>query len=380
MAEINKLSQRLLSEGYTEDQTPPGCKPWNQFYGGWTYNYQDRLHTVFETPCGLLVNRTEMGHSGSMSYMGVDWTEENDNATIICPYYDRCSACELNHPALESSANAGCHYESLHFCAVHETDKPYSYDTSVQRIKDLADQEQERLWQAFSTQHKGRVCKHQCRYNRHTKKWSAGYWPEQCISTGCYFCNVLQTEIDRTKKGNIFFDEKRTRRIAGEGLFDDHAQITITKGKKLFDHPIPLVICEAIVKYGLRDVKSRLSLNRQSETFNNPDLQIEFLNFRAEKKVGRDLLQDLDDVANGIAVVHEADQVKQNAEAKRQRRKEAAERKIAAAEKKILQNGLYAFTGYQRERIERLLGVDRCYELDEKHQAAQQPVQISMFD
>lgn len=125
--EINKLSQRLLSEGYTEDQTPPGCRPWDRFYGGWTYTYRDRLNTVFETPCGLLLNRTEMGHSGTMWYMGINWTEENDNATIICPYYDRNTRCELNHPVLESVAGAGCHYESLHFCAVHETDRPYCY-------------------------------------------------------------------------------------------------------------------------------------------------------------------------------------------------------------------------------------------------------------
>ena len=134
------------------------------------------------------------------------------------------------------------------------------------------------------------------------------------------------------------------------------------------------------MKYGLRDVKDRLRLNHHSELYFNPNLKIEYINFRAEKKVGRDLLQDLDDVANGIAVVHEADQVKQNAEAKRQRRKVATERKVAAAEKKIVQNGLASLTGYQRERMERLLGVDRCYELDQQHQTAKQPVQISLFD
>lgn len=378
--EINKLSQRLLSEGYTEDQTPPGCNPWNRYYGGWTYKYRDRLNTVFETPCGLLLKRTEMGHSGSMGYMGINWTEENDNATIICPYYDRTAACEQNHPVLESVAGAGCHYENLHFCAVHETDKLYSYDNSIQRIRDLADQEQERLWQEFCSKHKGRICKHQCSYNRKTKEWSAHYCPEMCISNGCSYCVVLQTEIDRSKKGNVFYDEKSTWQITGEGLFEDYEKVTVVKGKRLLDKNIPLRICEAIVKYGLRDVKDRLRLNHHSELYFNPNLKIEYINFRAEKKVGRDLLQDLDDVANGIAVVHEADMVKQNAEAKRQRRKVATERKVAAAEKKIVQNGLASLTGYQRERMERLLGADRCYELDQQHQAAKQPVQISLFD
>ncbi len=109
-------------------------------------------------------------------------------------------------------------------------------------------------------------------------------------------------------------------------------------------------------------------------------MKIEFINFRAEKKVGRDLLQDLNDVANGIAVVHEADQVKQSAEAKRQRKKAAADRKVAAAEKKIVQNGLGVLTGYQRERMERILGYDRCMELDEQYRTSKIPVQISLFD
>lgn len=379
--EINKLTQRLLNEGYTEDQTPPGCNPWNRFYGGWTYNYRNRLNTVFETPCGLLVKRTEIGHSGAMGYMGIDWTEENDNVTILCPHYSRNGTCELNHPLLEDpQATAGCHYENLHFCAVHETDKPYSYDTSVQRIRDLADQEQERLWQEFSKQKKGRVCKPHCRYNRSTKKWSAGYYPERCTDYGCYYCVILQTEIDRSKKGNVFYDEKVTRKIAAEGMFQEYDQVTVTKGKRLLTRTVPLQICEAIAKYSVHNIRRRLLLNWHSELYFNPGLKVEFINFRAEKKLGRDLLQDLDDVANGITVVHEADQVKKKAEDKRQRRKAAAVRKIAAAEKKIVQNGLDTLTGYQRERIETLLGVDRCYELDGKYRAAKTTTQISLFD
>lgn len=378
--EINKLSLRLLDEGWTEDQVPPGCNPWNRFYGGWTYKYRERLNTVFETPCGLLLERREISHCGSMYYMGIEWTEENDNVTIICPYYDRNTPCERNHPILEGQANAGCHYESLHFCAVHETNKNYSYESSVQRIRDLADQEKERLWQDFSDRHKGRVCKHHCRYNRTTKEWTAGYHPEQCISYGCAYCSVLQTEIDRTKKGNVFYDEKVTRRIDSEGLFQAHDHVTVIKGKRLLDKAVPLQICEAIAKYAAHDIRHRLLLNRHSDLFFNPGMKIEFINFRAEKKVGRDLLQDLNDVENGIVVVHEADQVKQNAETKKQRRKAAADRKVAAAEKKIVQNGLASITGYQRERMERLLGVDRLYELDREYQSKKAEEQISLFD
>ncbi len=378
--ETNKLSQRLLGEGWTKDQTPPGCRPWNQFYGGWTYEYRSRMNTVFETPCGLLLRRTELGQGGSLGYGGIEWMEENDNATIICPYYDRDAPCKLNNPILEAAANAGCHYENLHFCAVHETSRDYSYECSAQQVRDRADQEKERLWQEFSTQHKGRVCKNHCQYDRSTKKWMAHYFPEMCATYRCSFCNVLQVEIDVTKKGNVFFDEKSTWKMESEGLFDAYENVTIVKGKRLFDKPIPLQICEAIVKYGLRDVKERLRLNRHSILYFNPNLNIEFVNFRAVKKAGRDLLQDLNDVANGINVIHEADQIKQNAEAKQQRRKAAADKKVASAKKKIVQCGLDSFTGYQRERMERLLGADQCYALDKKHCAGKRPNQLSFFE
>ena len=191
---------------------------------------------------------------------------------------------------------------------------------------------------------------------------------------------VLQTEIDRLKKGNVFYDEKVTRKIAGEGMFQEYEQVTVTKGKRLLTRTVPLQICEAIAKYSVHDIRRRLLLNWHSGLYFNPGLKVEFINFRAEKRESRDLLQDLNDVANGITVVHEADQVKQKAEYKRQRRMAAADRKIAAAEKKIVQNGLTSLTGYQRERMERLLGENRCCELNEEYLEKKAEQQMSLFD
>ena len=81
----NLASQKLLDEGWTKDQTPPGMRPWSDFEGGWTYRYDARRNVVFETPCGLLYKRDQLSMSGHMSYMGIEWTEENDNMTVMCP-------------------------------------------------------------------------------------------------------------------------------------------------------------------------------------------------------------------------------------------------------------------------------------------------------
>lgn len=377
--EANKLTQRLLTEGWKKDQTPPGCKPWNKYHGGWEYAYHSRLNVTFETPCGLILKRTELSHSGYMSYMGIDWTEENDNMTVLCPYYDK-GHCELNHPLLEEgNACGGAHYEQLRFCAVHESDKPWTYETSVQRVRDLAEQEKDRLWEEFSARKGGRVCRHQCRYNRRTKKWTPAYHPGQCAGNGCTYCVVLQKEIDPSKRGFVFYDVKRTIPISGEGLFEAFEQVTLTKGKKLFDKPIPLALCEAIVKYGLHDAKSRLRLNIHSELFFNPTRKVEFINFRAEKKAGRDLLKDLKDIQDGISVIHEVDVQKEKTDSKRQRRAKAAQLKVVALERKILAQGLSGITGFQRERYEKILGVDRCYELDAQHKQNLEEQQMSLF-
>ena len=112
--DINKLSRRLLDSGYTREQTPPGCESWNDFYGGWTYNREHNRNAVYQTPCGL-TGRIET--IGSMSYMGVEYTLENDNYTIRCPM--ECRNCDQKDPALKES--------NFFECSVHEITTPVGW-------------------------------------------------------------------------------------------------------------------------------------------------------------------------------------------------------------------------------------------------------------
>lgn len=335
--DTNKLSLRLLAEGWTKEQTPPGCHPWNQFYGGWTYDYESRMDCVFETPCGLLYQRKELSHSGTMSYVGIDWTEENDCLATLCPRYSRTEMCRLNHPLLEERPTAGCHYEKLHFCAVHETDKPYSYEDSAQRVIDQEAKEKERLWMEFSASHHGRVCRHQSRYNRGTREWSMRYDPEDCGRLGgCVRCEVIQKDLS-PKKGNVLCDEKRTWIEKGHGLFPDEVRTVITKGIKVTPKPVSLTVCEIIVKTGAKEFQSLYMLNRHHEMFFDKSLKIELLNFRVVErgKKKRDLAQDLRDIAAGVEVVHEADRLEEAKAQKRARREKAKKDKERRAKKKL---------------------------------------------
>lgn len=98
MDELNELTQRLFSEGYTKENHPDGVRPFDPFYGGFTYQPKTLYQMVFETPCGLLVAG---GHfvGGVMSFMGIHWMPENNNPVVACPRFVK-APCERNHPLL----------------------------------------------------------------------------------------------------------------------------------------------------------------------------------------------------------------------------------------------------------------------------------------
>ncbi len=61
--------------------------------GGVTYERWWIFEQTFRTPCGLQCKGLQC-HS-NMSYMGIEWTFENDMATIRCPYEKK--ECKLLH-------------------------------------------------------------------------------------------------------------------------------------------------------------------------------------------------------------------------------------------------------------------------------------------
>ena len=86
-----------------------------------------------------------------MSYMGIEWTFENDMATIHCPYEKR--ECKLKHEYLQE------HGVLRYDCEVHMTEEEYCYEGSVEHILKLHDDEIRRQEVGFGLQKKGRVCR-----------------------------------------------------------------------------------------------------------------------------------------------------------------------------------------------------------------------------
>ena len=102
----NALTKRLLEEGYSAEDHPDYVrvdvpmwqeKSLDNYDGGFTYERWWIFERTFKTPCGLQCKGLQC-HS-NMSYMGIEWTFENDMATIHCPYEKK--ECKLKHEYLQ---------------------------------------------------------------------------------------------------------------------------------------------------------------------------------------------------------------------------------------------------------------------------------------
>mgnify|MGYP001025021327 FL=1 len=367
MKEVNELTRRLLAEGWKPEDTPPGTHPYKDYYGGWTYTGEAIRSMVWETPCGLLADGRHF-LNGYMSYQGVDWRPENGNPVICCPVFPS-APCPLRDPLLCNERYDLHSNDVVYQCACHRTDRPYTYEGSIDEAHDRLWREAGERWEVFKTQHKGRVCRQQSRYGRTTKTWRAFYDPIDCANLGCCsYCVVLAKELD-TRKGNVFYDLRRSWTVKGEGLFPDQRKTIVEKGCKLLGSTASLTLCEAIVKYGRGRIEDRVRSEFHHDLFFDKSLEIEVINLRAARVDKRDILQDLQDVANGIEVIHASDSLKAAKAQKRARREAAKARRIRKAEAMVLAHGWDGLEDIWKRRAEKLLGGDRIDELLQQRQA-----------
>jgi len=377
MAEPNELTKRLLAEGWKPEETPPGTKEYFWFYGGWTYAAEALRTMTFETPCGLLVKGSRFGN-GDMAWRGITWQPENDNPVVCCPRFD-LDFCPMQHPMLWSKS-----YESrsgiTRQCDCHQTERPYTYEGSLDEAHDRVWTEAEEYWKTFAARHKGRVCKQHCCYDRTAREWHAQYNPIECADFGraCRYCAILGKELD-ARRGNVFYDVKETRIIKGDWLFPDKEVTTIHKGYKVLDRTVSLTLCEAIVRYAKHHIVDMFLLNHHHELYFDKSLRYELINFRAQRQNTRDIMQDLADTAAGIEVVHQADAEKLRKEQKRARKEARLAQRVRSLEKLVLTGDLDSLTYSQRRGLEKHLSEERIAELMEQRSINAVQVQTSLF-
>ncbi len=389
--EYNLLTKRLLSEGYTKDKHPDyvevcksawGKELWQNLAGGFKYTREYLSKMVFKTGCGLLVKGIRFA-TGSLSYMGIDWIPENNNPVIACPY--RKKNCNLRNSVLGGMDGGTVRMLK---CDCRQTNEPYSYEQSIDKIHDDENREIRRKYDAFSERVKGHVCYWHMRYNDCTGEWQQRYDPLECAKM-CQnvggVCSLTHKPVSR-KRGNVFYDV-RTSHIRRDGtLFDGEEVIRIEKGIRLFDTGKSMTICEQAEKRCKEHIYSREKDRYHAEIFLY-GWRVEVLNIRAEQRESRDLMQDLQDIRDGIKVTHASDVQKNQKEEKKRRRQQAQEKRKKKLEKKLLEVGYYNLEEYSLDRIhaDKWLGEERIEELEQMREQKMKeeqnlPVQISLFD
>ena len=372
----NKLTKQLLEEGYTADNYPidkvhiaHGCyskngNPLDNIYGGFEYNRIYYESFIYKTGCGMHVKGKNV--ISSMGFMGDEWCHENDNPVIRCPYDN--PNCSMNDERLHGMRGGGLCIQC--WCVCHRTDESYDFEHSFEKAEKERKEEKDSKYQEYSNVHKGRICDRHMYYDERTREWKLHYHPKDCAKI-CYsqngYCPILGKQLSK-KRGNVYYDLKtsfvpdmREKQIS---LFDKEKVVSITKGIRVFDKPCSIDICEAFVKVQKDEIAYQYCINHSLEKFINPTWEFEILNVRAESKVSRDLLQDLQDIKDGYTVTHASDNEKSEKEQKHEKREAAKQKRIEKIEQRILKIGYGNMDSYEQDRCCKYLDFDRIDELE----------------
>lgn len=324
-----------------------------------------------------------------MGYMGEEWCHENDNPVVRCPY-DKAE-CPLNDKRLHGIFGGGLCIQC--WCACHKTDEAYDYEHSFEKANQDRKDEERRKYQEYSDAHNGRVCQNHMYYNERTREWNMYYEPAKCASM-CFaqngYCPVLGRKLNK-KRGNVYYDLKtsgiKKQTEAQRSLFDGERWTHIEKGMRVFKNPCSMDICEAFIKVQSDKILSDYKVNHSTEYLFDKSFKAEILNIRAESKPSRDLMQDLQDIRDGIEISHASDNEKQKKEAKKEKRKLAKQKNIERLEKKIIEVGYENLVEYSVDRVhaDKWLTPERLEELEQIRQQKikeeqEKPVQLSLFD
>lgn len=399
MEKYNNLTRRLLAEGYTAENYPKdkvhiagGCysgngNPLDNIYGGFEYNriYCDAF--TYKTGCGMHVVGKNV--INSMGFCGEEWCHENDNPVIRCPY-DKPN-CSMNDERLNGMFGSGTCIQC--FCVCHKTEDPYDYEHSFEKAEKERQEEKERKYQEYSNAHNGRICSRHMIYNERTREWHMNYEPYSCAKM-CYsqngYCPVLGRELSK-KRGNVYYDLKTSGIVKQQdeqcSIFDGEQWTHIEKGMRVFDKPCSMDICEAFVKVQSDKILHDYEVNHSTEYMFDKSFKAEILNIRAESKPSRDLIQDLQDIKDGITIVHASDSEKRMKQQKKERRKLAQQKKIAKLEKVLIDVGYENLEPHSMNRVhaDKWLDSKRLEELEQLRQQKikeeqEKPVQLSLFD
>lgn len=239
-------------------------------------------------------------------------------------------------------------------CPCHQTQRSYVYECSVEKIEAEQTKEAHREYMEITG---GSYCACVVNHNGYAGgRCEIKYDVAMCIQCQCKnpVCVIRKQPRDLSKV-NIFYDVRRTW-ITRIGFLKEK-KVEVTKGLKLFKRPVARTDAEIWLK--TREAKrnpltsqsvieqpKKTPEDRQQEYFSKHhrkyvgydyfEFHYEVENIRIARSEQRDLLQDLQDTAEGIEVVHAIDLDKATAAKKRAARAQRQKLKAKKAQKALL--------------------------------------------
>ncbi|XBX10652.1 hypothetical protein QMP26_41690 (plasmid) [Enterocloster clostridioformis] len=390
---MNKLTQKLLAEGYSYDKYPSYVKLPNVSYynkevfdtlGGFRFQSWFQKQKVYATGCGLLCKGSRFLHV-RMILQGIDWIPENDNPTILCPY--KAEKCTKRHPFLNFAVE-GTRLK-LYFCDCHEVDTPYDFDQSIDKVEEERKRAVEQKFKDFAVKADGCVCRHQMSYDEWTEEWTQHYSPVRCAQHSCQkirgMCSLRKVPLSK-KSGNVFYDVRIEKEVQDDTIFFGQVEVMIKKGCQFFQSSKSLTVCEEVARLCAGDIQYKEN-TLYHEEIRNYGWRVTIQNIRVERRESRDLFQDLQDIRSGIMVNHASDLVEKKKADKKEKMNQRKKKRLEKLEKKILGSGLVSFKPYSAEYhyAEKWLGRERLNNLDRLHteqleKKKNMPVQIELSD
>lgn len=321
------MTERLLAQGVSlDDHTTWPEDVWRCDPNNFAFKRELRFMPTWESPCGLLI-RSHGDFWGETWVGGEFHCAENDNPLFGCPRPGAPCAHRLPYPAGMN-------------CQFHRTDRVWAESGSCERlIRDRLAREQQ--WREVQMRdHPGfdGFCAN-LRKNELPDgmfRYEKNYWLERCISLKCKNtqCPCLGWKERDVRPANIFYDLYIERRFT-EGLVP-YSEKSIIKGLKVFDKAVAMHDAELALRIWEKNPNARTlpsQMLRRLDVAVNLENNIgskevyfvrthgklherecrvhaEIRNIRVARQEGRDLMQDLQDVRDGITVQHASDMQK----------------------------------------------------------------------
>ena len=337
---LNDLTKKLLAEGWTRENYPHETVFLKNFENfGWRWDVSKEM--VWETPCGLLVEGRTAACS-DLTYDGVWYCIENGNPLHRCPYEKH--NCE-HQPA---QLNKWC------MCVLHRTERPFTEEESADRV---LNERLKKAHEAYFHMTGGQYCACVIEGTGYEPgDYRVAYDPAVCARVHCKneVCSVTKQKRD-LRPANVVYDVVRET-ITRRGIIEDR-KVAVEKGVKVFDRPIAKTDADRWLARKRHEYDPLLSKDIISPRLDAEDRRMEWFSehhrrwpgydyfefhYRTENvrvevgKPQRDLLKDLQDVAEGIEVVHASDRIREKKEAKQAAKQKRLEEKEKQKRKKML--------------------------------------------